>query len=95
MIAATKEVDTVVEANAGFERVGRNFWADAKLGDRHLRLFSAVTEVGEVGAVYDMDAKAWVAREWADSLEDGKRRAERIAGLVLRALPPIEWRGGP
>lgn len=54
-----------------------------------------MTEVGEVGAVYDMEARSWIAREWADSLEDGKRRAERIAGLVLRELPPIEWRGGP
>jgi hypothetical protein len=82
----------MVEANAGFERVGRSFWADAKIGDRHLRLFSSMTEVG---AVYDMDARSWIAREWADSLEDGKRRAERIARLVPRELPPMEWRGGP
>jgi hypothetical protein len=94
-MTVTNEVDTMVEVNAGFERVGRSFWADAKLGDRHLRLFSSMTEVGEVGAVYDMEARSWIAREWADSLEDGKRRAERIAGLVLRELPPIEWRGGP
>ncbi len=51
-----------------------------------------MTEVGEVGAVFDIDAKAWIAREWANDLEDGKRRAERIAQLVLRTLPPIEWR---
>jgi hypothetical protein len=42
----------MVEANAGFERVGRSFWADAKLGDRHLRLFTSMTHVGEVGAVF-------------------------------------------
>jgi hypothetical protein len=53
------------------------------LRDRHLALFSSMTEVGEVGAMYDMEAMSWIAREWADGLEDGKRRAERIAGLVL------------
>jgi hypothetical protein len=82
----------MVEGNAGFARVGQGYWAEAKSGDRHLRLFSSVTEVGKVGAVFDLDSKGWIAREWADNLEDGKRRAERIAQLVLRTLPPIEWR---
>jgi len=31
-MAITNEVDTMVEANAGFERVGRSFWADASWG---------------------------------------------------------------
>ena len=85
---------TFVVANdySGFPRVGQGFWAEAKTKDRHLRLFSAVTEVGEVGAVFDMDAKAWLSREWADDLEDGKRKAEATATALLRALPPIEWK---
>jgi hypothetical protein len=89
------EVDTVGDANVGLAGVGRNFWADAKLGGRHLRLFSSVTAVGEVGAVFDVDANVWIAREWADSLDDGKLRAERIAAEVLKAQPSIEWKGGP
>jgi len=78
-----------------FQKVGSGFWADASSGDRHLRLFSSVTELGEVGAVFDLDAKAWLAREWADNLDDGKRRAERIATGVLKKLPPIEWKNSP
>ncbi len=78
-----------------FPRVGQGFWAEAKTKDRHLRLFSAVTEFGEVGCVFDMDAKAWVAREWADDLEDGKRKAQAIAEAVLKTLPPIEWKKSP
>jgi len=75
-----------------FPRIGQGFWAETKANDRHLRLFSAVTEIGEVGCVFDMQAKAWIAREWADDLEDGKRRAEAIAKAVLKVLPAIEWR---
>jgi hypothetical protein len=80
---------------SGFPKVGSGFWADASSGDRHLRLFSSVTELGEVGAVFDLDTKAWLAREWADNLDDGKRRAERIATDVLKKLPPIEWKNSP
>jgi hypothetical protein len=54
-----------------FPRIGQGFWAEAKTNDRHLRLFSAVTEIGEVGCVFDMQARAWITREWADDLEDG------------------------
>jgi hypothetical protein len=46
---------------SGFPKVGSGFWADASSGDRHLRLFSSVTELGEIGAVFDLDAKAWLA----------------------------------
>jgi hypothetical protein len=78
-----------------FPRVGQGFWAEAKTKDRHLRLFSAVTEFGEEGCVFDMDAKGWIAREWADDLEDGKRKAQAIAEAVLKTLPPIEWKKSP
>jgi hypothetical protein len=70
---------------SGFPKVGSGFWADASSGDRHLRLFSSVTELGEV----------WLAREWADNLDDGKRRAERIATDVLKKLPSIDWKNSP
>jgi hypothetical protein len=78
-----------------FPRIGQGFWANVKTNDRHLRLFSAVTEIGEVGCVFDMQAKAWIAREWADDLEDGKRKAETVAKGVLKELPPIEWKKSP
>ena len=79
----------------GFARIDQGFWAEAKTNDRHLRLFSAVTEVGEVGCVFDMQAKAWITREWADDLEDGKRKAEAVAKDILKVLPTIEWRKSP
>jgi hypothetical protein len=46
---------------SGFPKVGSGFWADASSGDRHLRLFSSVTELGKISAVFDLDAKAWLA----------------------------------
>jgi hypothetical protein len=46
---------------SGFPKAGSGFWADASSGDRHLRLFSSVTELGEIGAVFALDAQAWLA----------------------------------
>ena len=63
-----------------------------KSADCHLRLFSSVTEEGNVGAVFDMESKNWISDEWASDLEDGKRKAEKIAQSLLRTLPPIEWK---
>jgi hypothetical protein len=80
---------------SGFPKIGEGFWADASDGDRHLRLFSSVTELGEVGAVFDLDAKAWVTREWANNFDDGKRRAEAVAKALLKKMPPIEWKKSP
>jgi hypothetical protein len=80
---------------SGLPKVGSGFWADASSGKRRLRLFSSVTELGEVGAVFDLDAKGWLAREWADSLDDGKLRAEKIATGILGSLPAIEWKNSP
>jgi len=51
-----------------------------------------VTEEGNVGAVFDMESKNWISDEWASDLEDGKRKAEKIAQSLLRTLPPIEWK---
>lgn len=46
----------------GFPKAGDGFWADVQADGHRLRLFSEVTAVGEVAAVYDLDAKAWVER---------------------------------
>lgn len=75
-----------------FPSAGDGFYADVIHDGRHLRLFSEVTAVGEVGAVYDLNAEVWIAREWADSLEDGQRKAQEIVNRVLRVVPAIEWK---
>jgi hypothetical protein len=76
-----------------FPRVGQGFWTEVKTQEHHLRLFSAVTEIGEVGCVFDMDAKAWISGEWANDLEHGKRKAEAVARAVLKIVPSLEWKG--
>jgi len=48
--------------------------------------------VGEVGAVYDLDAKAWLMRERADNLDDGEHRAEAFVKQLLREAPQIDWK---
>jgi len=73
-------------------KMGDGFWADVKHDGRNLRVFSEVTEVGEVACVFDLDSKVWINRQWADSLEDGKSRAEAFIKHLLPAAPAIEWR---
>ena len=62
-----------------FPRVGDGVWADAVAGDQHLRLFSSEIGLGPAAAVFNMNSKSWIAREWADDVEDGKRRAVELA----------------
>ena len=83
-----------------FPRIGDGAWADAKIGDYfHLRLFCTETGLGPGAAVFDVAAQRWLPdREWADSIEDGQKRAERIARdyhkrLSLRQpFPALVWK---
>jgi hypothetical protein len=83
-----------------FPRIGDGVWADVKIGDRlHLRLFSTETGLGPGAAVFDVTSGRWLPnREWADTIEDGQRRAERIARDYYRAVglkepfPAVEWK---
>jgi hypothetical protein len=68
-----------------FQKAGDGFWSEVNHDKRRLRVFSEVTPVGEVGAVYDLDAKAWISREWADTLSS---RSPRLASFRRR-----DWRG--
>ncbi len=74
-----------------FPRGSKGFWADAKSAGHYIRLFSYATSIGEVAAVFDMNLRTWITKEWADNLEDGKRKAEAIAEEILKPLPLIEW----
>jgi hypothetical protein len=80
----------------GFPVRGDGFRADVIAGQHRLRLFAEVYELGHVAVVYDMDAQREIARNDADDLNDGMRRAERAAAYYLRhldgtVLPVVNW----
>jgi hypothetical protein len=83
-----------------FPKIGDGFWADAKISETlYLRLFATETGLGPGSAVFDMIAKRWLPnREWADTIEDAQKRAERLAYGYYRAVgtkdpfPTLEWK---
>jgi hypothetical protein len=75
-----------------FLKSGDGVWADANDKEHNLRLFSSVTELGWVGSVFDLNGKAWIAREWADDVENGKFRAQQIAKRFLKSFPELRWK---
>ena len=82
-----------------FPRQGQGVFADVAAAGYHLRLFSSETGVGPAAAVFDVNARQWVRRAWADDIEDGKRRAEQLAREYLRneapssaPFPAPEWK---
>ena len=83
-----------------FPKIGEGFSADAKVGDKfHLRLFATETGLGPGAAVLDVTAKRWLPnREWADTIDDAKARAENIARKhhkavgLKEAFPALDWK---
>jgi uncharacterized Fe-S cluster protein YjdI len=73
-------------------------WADVKVGDEHLRLFSEHSAQGVQASVYNVNAKNWIApSEIVDDIEQGKDRAAAHALAYLRRvanseLPPLNWK---
>jgi hypothetical protein len=73
-------------------------WAEVKVGDEHLRLFSEHSALGVQASVYNVKAKNWVApSEPVDDIEQGKDRAEEHAKAYLRKagyleLPSLDWK---
>jgi hypothetical protein len=74
------------------------FWAEIKIGDEHLRLFSEHNAQGVQASVYNVKAKNWVApSEPVDDIEEGKQRAADHAKTYLKRaanldLPPLQWK---
>ena len=73
-------------------------WAEIKVGNEHLRLFSERNAQGIQASVYNVSAKQWIApsEEVAD-IEQGKERAATHAEAYLRrvaatALPTLNWK---
>ena len=74
------------------------FWAEVKVGDEHLRLFSEHNAMGVQASVYNVKANAWLApSETVDDVEQGKERAEEYARTYLKRtgnleLPALNWK---
>ena len=73
-------------------------WAEIKVGDEHLRLFSEHSAQGVQASAYNVNAKNWIAPfEIVDDIEQGKDRAAAYALAYLRRvahsdLPPLNWK---
>jgi hypothetical protein len=73
-------------------------WAEVRVGDEHLRLFSEQNALGVQASVYNVKAKNWIApSEPVDDIEQGKDRAAEHARAYLRnavnlELPSLDWK---
>ena len=73
-------------------------WAEVKVGDEHLRLFSEHNAQGVQASVYNVKAKSWVApSEAVEDIEEGKQKAADYAEAYLQSalnmkLPPLTWK---
>ena len=74
------------------------FWAEVRIGDEHLKLFSEHNAMGVQASVYNVKANAWIApSEAVDDIEQGKERAEENARAYLKRtgnleLPALNWK---
>jgi len=74
------------------------FWAEVRIGDEHLRLFSEHNAMGVRASVYNVKANAWLApSETVDDIEQGKDRAAEHARAYLKRaanleLPALNWK---
>jgi hypothetical protein len=73
-------------------------WAEVKVGEEHLRLFSEHNAQGVQASVYNVKTKSWIApSEPVEDIEQGKERAAEYARTYLKRavnseLPPLEWK---
>jgi hypothetical protein len=73
-------------------------WAEIKMGNVHLRLFSEHNAQGVQTSVYNVNTKSWIApSEAVDDIETGKERAADLARHFLKQsanleLPPLKWK---
>ena len=73
-------------------------WAEIKVGDEHLRLFSEHNAQGVQASVYNVNTKSWIApSEPVEDIEQGKEKAEEYARDYLKRaanseLPPLKWK---
>jgi hypothetical protein len=75
-------------AAIAFPRDGQGFRAEVRIGDDiHLILMATHTALGPAATVYDVrSSKWWPEREWAEDIEDAKRKAEARARKWYRSV---------
>ena len=72
-------------------------WAEVKVGNEHLRLFSEDNAQGVQASVYNVNKKSWIApSEPVEDIEQGKERAAQHAKANLKhvansELTPLKW----
>jgi hypothetical protein len=73
-------------------------WAEIKIGDEHLRLYSEHNAQGVQASLYNVRTKSWIApSETVEDIEQGKEKVVEYAKQYLREaadlpLPPLEWK---
>lgn len=73
-------------------------WAEVKVGNERLRLFSEHNSQGVQASVYNVATKSWIApSEPLEDIEQGKERAAGYARTYLKLtansdLPPLTWK---
>ena len=73
-------------------------WAEVKVGNEHLRLFSEDNAQGVQASVYNVNTKSWIApSEAVDDIEQGKEKAAEYAKAYLKKaagteLPRLTWK---
>ena len=73
-------------------------WAEVKVGNEHLRLFSEHNAQGVQASVYNVTTKSWLApSEAVEDIEQGKERAAERARAYLKLvahseLPTVTWK---
>jgi hypothetical protein len=76
-------------------------WAELKVGDEHLRLFSEHNAQGVQVSVYDVRSKKWIVpSEPVEDIEQGKEKAAEYARIYLSRgthfdLPTLIWKRVP
>jgi hypothetical protein len=81
-----------------FHMLDRGVWAEVKVGNEHLRLFSEESALGVQASVYNVSARNWIApSESVGDIEEGKDRAVAHAAAYLARvanseLPPLVWK---
>jgi hypothetical protein len=76
----------------------KGVWAEIKVGNEHLRLFSEDNAQGVQASVYNVATKSWIApSETVDDIETGKEKAAAYAEAYLKhsagvELPALSWK---
>jgi hypothetical protein len=73
-------------------------WAEIRVGNEHLRLFSEHSAQGVQASVYNVTTKSWLApSEPVEDIDQGKERAVARARAYLKhaansEMPPLTWK---